>query len=149
MAGEFVEDLKINLMNMDNKDLESKCRFLPADKSSFENERLLGNCLDSETARSIINDPQIALKLNEEYNQLQRDREDLRKIILKNQGADDTIHIPVNLPRIIWNAKEQFKIRQSGKTDLHPSYVLQRLQNLFEELSPIPGIKVRNDPLIL
>jgi len=57
MAGEFVEDLKINLMNMDNKDLESKCRFLPADKSSFENERLLGNCLDSETARSIINDP--------------------------------------------------------------------------------------------
>lgn len=75
--------------------------------------------MDHETARAIIHDPEIALKLREEYNQLVKDREDLRTIILKNQG--DEVHLSVNVPRIIWNAKEQFKIKPNSKTDLSPS----------------------------
>ena len=86
--------------------------------------------------------------LENEFNQLKQDRDDLRNIILKRQGYND-IHFPVNLERIIWNAKEHFKIKDGQITDLHPSHVLESLKGLYEDLSAIPGIKVRRSPLIL
>jgi RNA polymerase Rpb1, domain 6 len=88
------------------------------------------------------------MSLENEYSQLKQDREDLRTIILKKQ-ANDEIHFPVNVPRIIWNAKEQFKIKGNQVSDLHPSHVISSLQTLFDEVSAIPGIKVRNEPLLL
>lgn len=57
-----------------------------------------------DQARTIISDPQVTYKLSEEYKQLMQDRDDLRNIILK--GQDGEVHLAVNVPRIIWNAKE-------------------------------------------
>jgi hypothetical protein len=88
------------------------------------------------------------MRLDNEFDQLKQDREDLRHIILNKQGTND-IHFPVNLPRIIWNAKEQFKIKHNSVTDLHPNHVLDSLKGLFDEVSAIPGIKVRKDQLLL
>ena len=64
----------------------------------------------------------MTLQLREEFSQLQKDREDLRTIILKNN--DDTVHFGVNVPRILVNAKEEFMIKPNSETDLNPSYVL-------------------------
>jgi RNA polymerase Rpb1, domain 6 len=75
-----------------------------------------------------------------------KDRDDLRHIILKN--CDDAIHIGVNVPRLIWNAKEKFSIHLVKKSDLKPIYVLDELNRFFDHLSVIPGVKLRNDPLI-
>lgn len=108
----------------------------------------MSNSIEPELARSIVNDPQVALKLTNEYNQILKDREDLRTIIFK-RSSDDDIHIPVNVPRIIWNAKEEYKIKPNSKSDMHPSDVLRKLENLLEDLSPIPGLNVRKDELIL
>lgn len=55
----------------------------------------------------------------------------------------------MNVPRIIWNAKEQFNIRPHQKSNLHPAYAIKRLQSLMEELAPIPGVFIKKDPLIL
>lgn len=87
------------------------------------------------------------MELTKEFEQIIQDRSDLRHVILKNQ--DDSIHLPVNIPRILWNAKEQFNIKPHSKSDLDPSYVLQKLENLFSELAPIPGVFITKDPLIL
>jgi RNA polymerase Rpb1, domain 6 len=64
----------------------------------------------------------MTLQLREEFAQLQKDREDLRTIILKNN--DDPVHLGVNVPRILVNAKEEFMIKPNSETDLNPSYVL-------------------------
>jgi len=37
-----------------------------------------------------------------------KDRDDLRYTILRS--CDDSIHIGVNVPRMLWNAKEKFGI---------------------------------------
>jgi DNA-directed RNA polymerase II subunit RPB1 len=76
-----------------------------------------------------------------------KDREALRTIIFKN--CDDAIHIPVNVPRLLWNAKEQFKIKPNNKSDLNPMYVMDKMEKLFESLCVIPGIQTRSDPLLL
>jgi DNA-directed RNA polymerase II subunit RPB1 len=56
-GAEFVEDLKIGLYTYDNKALESKCRFLPPEKSTVEHEKMLSNSVDPKMANSIANDP--------------------------------------------------------------------------------------------
>jgi hypothetical protein len=53
---------------------------------------------------------QLKIRLENEFEQLKQDREDLRHIIIKKQSYPE-IHCPVNLPRIIWNAKELFKVK--------------------------------------
>jgi DNA-directed RNA polymerase II subunit RPB1 len=122
-GAEYIEDLKINLYSMKDSDMENKCRFFPQNKPAHEVEKIISQSIDSDLAKSIVNDPQIALKLTNEFNQLKKDRDDLRFTILKRQGNDE-IHIPVNVPRIIWNAKEEYKIKPNSKSDLHPSEVL-------------------------
>ncbi len=97
--------MKINLMNYNNKDLEAHARLRSLDKSSDEIQRVLSNFMDPEIAQQIANDAQLKMRLDKEFDQLKQDREDLRHIILNKQGSND-IHFPVNLPRIIWNAKE-------------------------------------------
>jgi hypothetical protein len=53
----------------------------------------------------------------------------------------------VNVPRLLWNAKQQFDIKPQTKTDLHPTYVLDEMKKLMVSLAVIPGIKVRTDVL--
>jgi DNA-directed RNA polymerase II subunit RPB1 len=125
-GAEYVEDLKINLLKQDNNKLESACRFLPPGKPTSELERLVSQAVDPEMARAIVNNAEVALKLTNEFNQIKQDRDDLRTLIFKRSSEDD-IHIPVNVPRIIWNAKEEYKIKSNSKSDLHPSDVLYKL----------------------
>lgn len=75
-----------------------------------------------------------------------RDRDDLRSVILKDNAE---VHLAVNIPRIIWNAKETFKIKPNSKSDLHPTHVIESIHKLSEDLCAIPGINVRRDPLLL
>ena len=133
-AAEYIEDMKINLMEYNNDELENHARLRHKEKNSDEIQRVLSKFMDPKIAQEIANDAQMKMRLDNEFDQLKQDREDLRHIILKKQGSND-IHFPVNLSRIIWNAKEQFKIKHNSVTDLHPNHV--------------PGIHIRKDPLLL
>jgi DNA-directed RNA polymerase II subunit RPB1 len=143
MAGEHIEDMRIDLKEMNNATLTDKCSFLGKDDSSQggtqRQENLIAQAVGQDSARAIIQDPSLMMKLKQEFKQLQQDRDDLRNIILKCPPTNE-VHLPVNVPRIIWNAKQQFKIRPNQKTDLMPDYVLQEITNLSNELTSIPGI---------
>ena len=69
---------------------------------------MLIKSMDLSNIKEVISDPQLAFRLQEEFKQIMKDRDDLRHIILKN--CDDAIHIGVNVPRLLWNAKEKFNI---------------------------------------
>ena len=135
-------------MYYNNDQLENHARLRSKEKTSDKIQRDLSTFLDPEIAQEIANDAQLKMRLDNEFDQLRQDREDLRHIILCKQGSN-LIHFPVNLPRIIWNAKEQFKIKHNSVTDLHPNHVLDSLKNLFEEVSAIPGMQIRRDTLLM
>ncbi len=71
---------------------------------TIEHEHMLTKAMDQEMAQKIIHDPNMQLQLQEEFQQILKDRDDLRYTILR--GQNEEIHLPVNVPRIIWNAKE-------------------------------------------
>jgi hypothetical protein len=45
--------------------------------------------------------------------------------------------MPVNLNRLIWNAKEQFAVDTHKQTSLNPEYVIKKTQDLIKS-----GIRV-------
>lgn len=64
-------------------------------------------------------------------------------------STDDQIHLPVNVARLIWNAKSQFGIRANTKSDLKPSMVTTRLTSLLNDLSVIPGSKNPHNKMLM
>lgn len=80
MAGEHIEDLKINLLEMDNKKADYAFNFnsKPSNMNRVEFEQLLGKSMDPEIVRSVLSDPETSLILQEEYRQILKDRNDLR-----------------------------------------------------------------------
>ena len=42
---------------------------------------------------------------------------------------EDTVHMPVNIHRIIKNAKKMFEITSRSKTDLKPTDVIKKLSS--------------------
>jgi len=72
--------------------------------------------------------------LEEEYDQIKIDRDELRKY---TSGCDDKTHLAVHVPRLIWNAKEKFGIKPRTRSDLSPDYVIKRTRDLIEN-----GIRV-------
>jgi len=61
----------------------------------------------------------VAKALIEEYDQIKQDRDTLRNSIFK-MTSEDMVHLPINLHRIIKNAKKMFEINSRSKTDLKP-----------------------------
>lgn len=64
IAGEYVEDMSIELLKMDNENVEKYYNFLSKDVSL---EKLLNYFEDSEVAKAIFNDPVILKTLQDEY----------------------------------------------------------------------------------
>lgn len=46
---------------------------------------------------------------------------------------------PVNLKRLVWNAKKMFQIKPYGESDMSPTYVIRRVRELCEGLSVVTG----------
>jgi len=84
----------------------------------------------------------LQMKLDEEYQMLQEDWRLLRTLIYPGQ-ASVSQYLPVNLRRIIQNAKQIFHIDRRKPGDLDPVYIINSVQRLGEQLIVVRG----DDPL--
>ena len=90
----------------------------------------------------------MAKSLHDEYESIKQDRLILRNSIFKATN-EDQIHLPINLKRLIQNAKKMFDIGSRSKSDLKPTEVITKLSNTLKELCTIPGLERRKDKLLL
>lgn len=54
------------------------------------------------------------------------------------------MHLSVNVPRLLWTAKEMFGVKPRNQTDLSPAYVIESTRRLLE--SGEKGIRVYQAP---
>lgn len=72
-----------------------------------------------------------------ELAQLAEDRAAVRQLV---PSGDASIHLPVNLARIIWNAQKKFNLSGRARvTDLSPSDVADAVRKLSARLVVVPG----------
>ena len=73
--------------------------------------------------------------LNREIKQLQHDR-----LLLRDISTESSCPAPVNISRLIWNAKKIFHIDPRAPSDLDPRHILRRTEDLTKNiLIVIPG----------
>eukprot|EP01059_Diplonema_ambulator_P031774 TRINITY_DN5945_c5_g1_i1.p1 TRINITY_DN5945_c5_g1~~TRINITY_DN5945_c5_g1_i1.p1 ORF type:complete len:1903 (+),score=692.17 TRINITY_DN5945_c5_g1_i1:284-5710(+) len=95
--------------------------------------------LEPEVRERFMQDPDAPRKLQEEYETIKDDREWLRKIF-QPQGTVpfvnpiDGIKVPVNLRRLLDNAKINFEVNPKSLSDLSPGDVIDGLRKLKEEM---------------
>jgi len=123
VSGEHVEDLTIDLLKLDNQGMEKRYNFLSKD---VDQESLASFFEDADVAKQISEDPLVAKTLKDEFDSIKADRDTLRNSIFR-LTTEDTVHLPVNLHRIIKNAKRMFEISNRSKTDLKPTEVVTKL----------------------
>jgi DNA-directed RNA polymerase II subunit RPB1 len=97
---------------------------------------------------SCRNDPELRMLLDEEYEQLLRDRVELRQIMgCRGSGSesDPSTYLPVNIDRLIWNAQRQFHINTNEPCPIHPKVVLEAVSKIWthEHFVIVRG----NDPI--
>lgn len=90
----------------------------------------------------IAGDIDVQRKLDEEYEQLQDDRKFVRSLMVSGQ-LDDTLQLPINVLRILENARTIFRIKHRARSDLHPVEVVEKVKELMTKLIIVRG----NDPL--
>ncbi len=141
MAGELIEDQKLEILLMDNNKIVKKYKFfedenLPLDKMANDLERYM----ESNIVYDVIYSedfPNIKIELDKEFESILKNRDEMREFVFKS--GDDKQHFPVNIPRIIWNAKKNFGINNKSKSDLHPLEILKKVENLKKQLLLVKG----------
>ncbi|KAJ6451309.1 DNA-directed RNA polymerase II, subunit 1 [Mycena sanguinolenta] len=86
---------------------------------------------------------ELQMQLDEEYAQLLEDRQLMRAFIFPRAEPNTSFYLPVNLLRIIQNARQIFHIDQRQPSDLDPAYIIDSVKELGDELIVVPG----DDPL--
>lgn len=102
--------------------------------------------IESDLLDECRKDSELRILLDEEFEQLLRDRVQLRRIMAcrgSNQVNDAATYLPVNIDRLIWNAQRQFRINTMEPTDIHPRVVIEGIKDLLLELVVVRG----DDPI--
>ena len=145
MAGEFIEDQKFETHRLNDKELASQYKLIENDD---EDEFILFNNLRLFMEDSVIEElrrtdlVQLKCELDAEFDQIKRDRDYVRKHILK--GLNSSINIPVNIKTIITYAQNDNKIHIFSKSDINPLYAIRKLQELKESLILIKSKKSKD-----
>eukprot|EP00331_Platyophrya_macrostoma_P013334 CAMPEP_0176430784 /NCGR_PEP_ID=MMETSP0127-20121128/14445_1 /TAXON_ID=938130 /ORGANISM="Platyophrya macrostoma, Strain WH" /LENGTH=1679 /DNA_ID=CAMNT_0017812711 /DNA_START=110 /DNA_END=5149 /DNA_ORIENTATION=+ len=115
MAGEFIEPQKITILKQSNAELERD--FLIKDSVLLQDE----------------NDE---YEHKEEFQRIKRARDELRNIF---KSLDEDQYLPVNVIRIIANAKAEFHIKPNHISDLTVTDVTTAVRELLSRLVLVQG----------
>ena len=98
--------------------------------------------LKSNVVKALKNVPDYKKKLDEYFDMIKSDYDFVNEVVFKN-NENTSISLPINLFRIINNAKQTFKIKGTHLSDLNPLYVINRIEELTKIL-PINNIISNN-----
>ncbi|CAO1605630.1 MAG: hypothetical protein LQ349_002017 [Xanthoria aureola] len=131
-----IESQSVDIVTCSTNQFERKCRvdlMDPTPETSIPPEFL-------ECSKEIAGDLDVQSHLDEEYEQLQKARDFLRE---KKTDDSPMYYLPLNIIRILENAKAAFKIRNNARSNLHPAEVIPQVNDLLDRLVIVRG----HDPL--
>ena len=136
-GGEFIENQNFETLNMDDQILEENFKFKENEGNNYlENLKIY---IKKEVIQDLSNQnlAQIKIALDEEFEQIKKDRDYMRENLLTS--VDNSINIPVNIKSIITLSKQKYKINEFCKSDLNPLTVINKVKELKEKLKMIKG----------
>ncbi|KAK9505662.1 hypothetical protein O3M35_009660 [Rhynocoris fuscipes] len=130
LCGEAVEFQKIQSVDLSNRKFEQTFKF------DASNERHLRKIFTEDVLRELLGSGEVISALEQEWEQLNRDREALRQIF---PSGESKVVLPCNLKRMIWNVQKIFHINVRAPTDLSPIKVIQGVKELLHKCVIVAG----------
>ncbi|KAI1844588.1 hypothetical protein JX265_001573 [Neoarthrinium moseri] len=96
-----------------------------------------------EQANTLIHDAETQALLDEEFEQICKDRDFLRAFKMNSEKLEDTIQLPLNITRLIQSTKKFLKVDENARTDLHPKDVILPVRDLLNRMVVVQG----SDPI--
>jgi DNA-directed RNA polymerase II subunit RPB1 len=127
MDGTLVEDQVLRTLRMSNEKLRSEYYLDPTDPK-FGRDRRGHPYLETDIVDSVRQDVSIHMALKAEYDQIYEDRQVLREICTNGEPKRP---LPVNIDRLIWNAKQDNRIYGDSVSDLSPEVVIKLVRMLL------------------
>lgn len=137
LDGGHIEPQPVDIIACSHVDFKKKVRLDVMDKAKSIPLEFL------EVSHEIQGDVEVQRVLDEEYEQLCEDREFLRNTTQKRGGVEEKLQLPINIIRILENARTIFRIKQKARSNLHPIETIQKVKELQMKLVIVRG----NDPL--
>ena len=136
MAGEFIEDQPLETLKLDLDKMSKNYELLEQDKDPAVELEKSKNALSARVYQKILDNPELQMILSREYKRLLEDQEQLRDIFPQ---LDEKQHLPVNIQRLVWNAKKKFNVNPNNPTDLDPISVIEQYEDLLQRLLVVSG----------
>lgn len=130
LDGAHIENQRVDVIKCSDEKFYERYRV-----DVMDPERSLGPEV-LEQATEIAGDVEVQKDLDEEWEQLQKDREFLRSVA---QQDEEMMQLPINVQRILESAKTTFRIRDGNISDLHPSEVIPQVRALLDRLVVVRG----------
>ena len=133
LDGISIEKQRVDHMNLSNDNFDKRFRLDVMDEANS------GAALESlEYGKEMTSDPMVQQFLDLEYEQLIGDRKLVREIN-RRKLADESMQLPLNIARIIENAKKLFKVDDTRRSDLTPKDVVPAVQALLDRMVVVRG----------
>jgi DNA-directed RNA polymerase II subunit RPB1 len=127
MDGTRVEDQVLRTLRMGNAKLRREYYLDPTD-TKFGVDPQGQAYLASDIVDAVRGDASVHQALQDEYEEILRDRDVLREVAINGEAKRP---LPVNLDRLIWNAKQNEKITAQSVSDLSPEKILKLVKLLL------------------
>lgn len=137
MDGCFIERQVLDLAKKSVGEMEHEFKLDPSRPD------ILARLMLPEVKDAVLRNTEVHALMKEEFEQLLEDRSYLIKTL---EAGESQVYLPVNLRRLIWNAKKRFEpSRRGGKSDLDPQTIIEGVRSLCSKLRVVSG----SDPITL
>ncbi|KAI5367743.1 Putative RNA polymerase, alpha subunit, RNA polymerase Rpb1, domain 3, RNA polymerase Rpb1, domain 7 [Septoria linicola] len=129
----FIEGQALSIIKQSHKAFDKKYK-IDVINPATKDQKLSPNVL--ELAAALRGDVEVQELFDMEYEAIKNDREKIR------QGLDDPSDqrfLPLNVSRMIQNARDKFKINDNSKSDLDPRETIPKVAALLDRLKIIRG----------
>ncbi|EGD96855.1 DNA-dependent RNA polymerase II largest subunit [Trichophyton tonsurans CBS 112818] len=130
LDGQCIENQRVDVIKCSDEQFRNRFRV-----DLMDPERLLSPDV-LEQATEIAGDIEVQKHLDEEWEQLLKDRAFLRTVVKED---DEMMQLPINIQRILESAKTTFRIRDGTISDLHPAEVVPQVRQLLDRLLVVRG----------
>jgi DNA-directed RNA polymerase II subunit RPB1 len=128
--GAMLEVQELRLVRASNQEMEALFRL-----DVYDRDFGLGY-IEPDLIDAVRTDPEVALELEEEYQQLLADREQLCAVFPTGEAKWPLM---VNVQRLIQNCRSIFGIQHDTLSDLHPRQIIQGVRVLLQRCVAVPG----------
>ncbi|KAF2770180.1 beta and beta-prime subunits of DNA dependent RNA-polymerase [Teratosphaeria nubilosa] len=132
----YIEPQTLDIITMSDKKFEQKYKIDMIDPPDHT-YTLTPDML--EMADELAGDHEVQRMFDEEFEAIANDREKIRKGLSNAEAADQSRQLPLNVDRMIRNAKDSFKISEGARSNLDPREAIPKIKEALDSLVIVRG----------